>query len=351
MQRRYSAIRIITLLKVGAFAASALATTAPPAPRLIVAISVDQFSAALFDQYRGRFTGGLKKMQGGVVFPNGFQSHAATETCPGHSTLLTGRHPAATGIVANTWYDRAAATQVYCLADPAGPVPNRPDAPRGPANLKVPTLGEWLKAANPASRTFAVSGKDRGAITMAGHGADGTFWWGRYARRLHHLCPGRHDRGGAAGPGRRVQQGAVRRVVEEGSSVDPARSELRAARGRRAALCPADDRPSGSPARLDRPRPRHRLRPRSLLPGVVPRLANVRPDRARPRREADRHAEARSGCGNRRARHQPQRDRLCRPPLRGGERRAVRQPRPPRRRARGRSSPGSPRSSCRSSSC
>ena len=41
----------------------------------------------------------------------------------------------------------------------------------------MPTLGEWLKAANPASRTFAVSGKDRGAITMAGHGADGTFWW------------------------------------------------------------------------------------------------------------------------------------------------------------------------------
>jgi predicted AlkP superfamily pyrophosphatase or phosphodiesterase len=116
-------------------------------------------------------------MQAGVVYPNGYESHAATETCPGHSTILTGRHPAATGIVANTWYDRAAGQQVYCLADPAGPVPNRPDAPRGPGNLRVPTLGEWLRAANPASRTFAVSGKDRGAITMAGHGADGTFWW------------------------------------------------------------------------------------------------------------------------------------------------------------------------------
>ncbi len=158
-------------------AAPVAATTAPPPPKLIVAISVDQFSAALFDQYRGRFAGGLKKLQAGVVFPNGYQSHAATETCPGHSTLLTGRHPSATGIVANGWYDRAASAAVYCLADPAGPVPGRPDAPRGPANLKVSTLGEWLKAANPASRTFAVSGKDRGAITMAGHGADGTFWW------------------------------------------------------------------------------------------------------------------------------------------------------------------------------
>ncbi len=150
---------------------------APPVPKLIVAISVDQFSAGLFDQYRGRFTGGLKTLQGGVVFANGYQSHAATETCPGHSTILTGRHPAATGIVANGWTDRATGQPVYCMADPAGPVPNRPDAPRGPANLKVPTLGEWMKAGNPQSRVFAVSGKDRGAITMAGHNADGTFWW------------------------------------------------------------------------------------------------------------------------------------------------------------------------------
>ena len=158
-------------------AAPAWSSTAPPPPRLIVAISVDQFSAALFDQYRSHFTGGLKMMQGGVVFPNGYQSHAATETCPGHSTILTGRHPAATGIVANGWIDHATGLPVYCMVDPGGPVPNRPDAPRGPANLRVPTLGEWLKAANPTSRTFAVSGKDRGAITMAGHGADGTFWW------------------------------------------------------------------------------------------------------------------------------------------------------------------------------
>ncbi|MBV8972272.1 MAG: alkaline phosphatase family protein [Sphingomonadaceae bacterium] len=154
-----------------------MAATAPPSPTLIVAISVDQFSAALFDQYRGRFTGGLMTLQQGVVFPNGYQSHAATETCPGHSTILTGRHPAATGIVANGWIDRATGQPVYCMADPAGPVPNRPDAPRGPANLKVPTLGEWLKAAKTQSRVFAVSGKDRGAITMAGHNADGTFWW------------------------------------------------------------------------------------------------------------------------------------------------------------------------------
>ncbi len=157
--------------------ATSVAAAPPPRPRLVVAISLDQFSAALFDQYRGRFTGGLRLLQDGVVYPSGYQSHAATETCPGHSTILTGRHPAATGIVANQWYDSEQGAQVYCVTDPSGPVPGRDSVARGPANLKVPTLGEWLKAANPASRVYAVSGKDRAAITMAGHNPDGVFWW------------------------------------------------------------------------------------------------------------------------------------------------------------------------------
>src|SRR5204862_240322 len=74
----------------------------PPAPpKLLVVISVDQFSANLFDEYRPQWTGGLARLATGTVFHNGYQSHAATETCPGHSTLLTGDHPARTGIISN----------------------------------------------------------------------------------------------------------------------------------------------------------------------------------------------------------------------------------------------------------
>ena len=78
-------------------------------PRLVVAISIDQFSADLFAQYRRFFTKGLARLQDGAVFPSGFQSHAATETCPGHSTILTGMRPAHTGIIANSWIDQKAA--------------------------------------------------------------------------------------------------------------------------------------------------------------------------------------------------------------------------------------------------
>jgi predicted AlkP superfamily pyrophosphatase or phosphodiesterase len=148
------------------------------APQLIIVISVDQFSAALFNQHRSTYTQGLRRLiDQGVVFPEAYQSHAATETCPGHSTLLTGRHPSATGIVANNWIDRATESTLYCVTDPSHPVPGRPNSPRGPSNLKVSTFGEWLKQANPQSRVFGVSGKDRAAITMTGHHPDGVYWW------------------------------------------------------------------------------------------------------------------------------------------------------------------------------
>jgi predicted AlkP superfamily pyrophosphatase or phosphodiesterase len=167
-------------MRVPIFAATLLATAtasvaAPPPvrPKLIVAISVDQFSSELYRRYLGSYTGGLKTLSQGVAFPVGYQSHAATETCPGHSTILTGRHPAATGIIANSWFDVKTGSSEYCVQAPGSSDPNA----RGPQNLRVTTLGDWVKAAEPGARSYAVSGKDRAAITMGGHHADGIYWW------------------------------------------------------------------------------------------------------------------------------------------------------------------------------
>ena len=176
--RRFGIVVAAALLAVFAGPPAAALSSDPPKPKLVVVIAVDQFGTELFEQYRARFSGGLRRMADeGVVFANGYQSHAATETCPGHSTMLTGRHPAATGIVANSWYNRASGTSLYCVLDPSHPVPGRENQGRGPVNLKASTFGEWLKQADPRSRVFGVSGKDRAAIMMTGHNPDGVFWW------------------------------------------------------------------------------------------------------------------------------------------------------------------------------
>ncbi|MCP3732432.1 alkaline phosphatase family protein [Sphingomonas sp. MG17] len=165
-------------------AAPALAQeAAPPAkpPRLIVAIAVDQFSADVFAEYRQHFTGGLARLANGVVFPSGYQSHAATETCPGHSTILTGSRPARSGIIANDWVDLKTARAdktVYCSEDERVPGSSSSSYTVSPWHLKVPTLGERMKAAAPATRVVAVAGKDRAAVMMSGQNPDQAWWWG-----------------------------------------------------------------------------------------------------------------------------------------------------------------------------
>src|SRR5690242_7731029 len=110
----------------------ALASAAElPKPTLVVAIVIDQYSADLFEQYRPLYAHGLARLSSGVVFARGYQSHAATETCPGHSAILTGARPARTGIIANEWQDLSRARKSdatvtyrrYCADadDPSGP--------------------------------------------------------------------------------------------------------------------------------------------------------------------------------------------------------------------------------------
>ncbi|VWX48708.1 alkaline phosphatase family protein [Novosphingobium sp. 9U] len=154
------------------------ATPAPaPKPRLILAISIDQFSADLFAQYREHFTGGFARLLTGAVFPQGFQSHAATETCPGHSTLLTGVHPSRTGIIANNWYDAKLGREVYCAENERDPKSTAKEPVVSDWHLKAPTLGDLMKRANPAALNVAVSAKDRAAVMMSGHDADAAYWW------------------------------------------------------------------------------------------------------------------------------------------------------------------------------
>lgn len=166
----------------------------PSAPRLIVTIVIDQFGSDLFNQHRPVFTGGLRRLADeGVVYANGFQTHGMTETCPGHSTVLTGVHPNRTGIAANDWIDRATGEEIYCLAAPANRLADGGEGengPVGPDNLRASGFGDWLKAASPANRVFAVSGKDRGAINLAGSHADGAFWWADGFGFTTYLRPG-----------------------------------------------------------------------------------------------------------------------------------------------------------------
>ncbi len=169
-------------------------------PRLILQITVDQLRGDLLNRYSDRFgdDGFRYLMERGTVYLDAHHRHANTETVVGHTTLATGADPAAHGMVANVWLDRATSELAYNVEDPRYPILTsgagvdasseldptqrlaRTDG-RSPSAILVSTFGDELSLFyGGQSKVFGVSVKDRGAITMAGH-VGKAFWFSKTA--------------------------------------------------------------------------------------------------------------------------------------------------------------------------
>ncbi len=153
-------------------------------PRLVVMVAVDQLIPEQLDRLSGELDGGLGRFwNSGTVFRSATLDYAHTETGPGHATYATGCLPRTHGIVANTFHDRAQGRAVYCVGDGlVSPVTSNGPAPGtsvSPRNLLVPTLGDLLRQVYPTAKVFAISGKDRAAVTMGGRAAHSAVWWDR----------------------------------------------------------------------------------------------------------------------------------------------------------------------------
>ncbi len=164
-------------------------------PRLILQITVDQLRGDLPTRYYDRLgDGGFRYLwENGVVYRNAHHAHANTETIVGHATLATGAHPSAHGMVGNLWFDRETGFTTYNVEDPnyrlltegadvdeqAEIDPTQRAARsegRSPAAILVSTFSDELRSnTGGQSKVVAVSVKDRGAISMAGH--SGTAYW------------------------------------------------------------------------------------------------------------------------------------------------------------------------------
>src|ERR1700679_1777915 len=76
------------------------------APKLVVAIVIDQFRYDYLTRFHSEYTGGFKRFfEHGAVFTNARFDHVPTVTAIGHSTFLSGATPALSGIIGNEWWD------------------------------------------------------------------------------------------------------------------------------------------------------------------------------------------------------------------------------------------------------
>ena len=143
----------------------------PPSLRvsLVVLVVVDQMRPDYFDRFGAQFIGGFARLRrDGAFFSHGMQDHAITQTAPGHSTLLSGRPPASTGIITN---DDGVGDALYPLLD----APGEPGA--SPRNFEGSSLYDWMLARDPDARALAVSRKDRGAILPVGRARADVYWF------------------------------------------------------------------------------------------------------------------------------------------------------------------------------
>jgi arylsulfatase A-like enzyme len=150
----------------------------PPAPKLILVLSIDQMRFDYLTRFAPLYTGGLKTLrERGAVFSNARYRHSASETGPGHSVLLSGRHPSHSGIVANEWWDSYLKKAINVVDDPFHPPVGGEGRSASPVNALSFTVGDVLKLKDVNSRVVGVSLKDRSAILMAGRLADAAYWY------------------------------------------------------------------------------------------------------------------------------------------------------------------------------
>ena len=169
-----------------------------PPPKLVVFLVVDGLPQRQLMGVRGQLAsdGFARFLDRGTWFSNAHYEHAFTVTAAGHAVMLTGANPRRTGIIGNEWRNPDTGVPVYNTEDLSatyiGHTTNSFDG-TSPKNLKVQTVGDVLRAASPASKVIAISGKDRGAILPAGKSGTAYMYMaasGNFASTTHYM--GRH---------------------------------------------------------------------------------------------------------------------------------------------------------------
>jgi predicted AlkP superfamily pyrophosphatase or phosphodiesterase len=110
-------------------------------------------------------------LERGAWYTEAHYGYSFTVTGAGHATVLTGAYPYRSGIIANEWRDAQTGAPEYCAGDISASYIGNSTKPldgTSPKNLKVESVGDVLKRADPRSKVIAISGKDRGAILPAG---------------------------------------------------------------------------------------------------------------------------------------------------------------------------------------
>ena len=179
---KYAAALVALVLCVGAAPLAQQAPVAPPKPKLVVLLSVDQMRGDYVDRFRKQWTKGLQRLiTEGAWFRQAEFPYYNTVTCAGHTSISTGTVPAVHGMVLNQWWVQNNTRQVDCTDDDdvklisfGKPVTSRGNSA---SHIMTTTLSDELRLQlSPAPRVVSISLKARSAIGLGGHRPDVVIW-------------------------------------------------------------------------------------------------------------------------------------------------------------------------------
>ena len=191
----FTARLLLSVALVAALAACASAPEQIAKPRLLVFLVVDGLPQRQITSYRDQLApdGFARFLERGNWFSEAHYGHSFTVTAAGHATMLTGAYPHRTGIIGNDWRDPQTGALVYNTGDTSATYIGHKTNPldgTSPKNLKVETVGDVLRRAEPNSKVIAISGKDRGSILPAGKSGTAYMYMnatGEFASTTHYM--------------------------------------------------------------------------------------------------------------------------------------------------------------------
>lgn len=154
------------------------AQSAPPIPRLVVALTIDQLRTDYIEAFAPLYTEkGFKRLwKEGKIYLNAEYTYSAPDRSSAIAALYTGTTPSVNGIIGNERLDISTLRVISPVEDTAfmGYYTTESSSPN---QLLVSTVSDELKVATIGrAKVYSVAPQRDAAILSAGHAADGAFW-------------------------------------------------------------------------------------------------------------------------------------------------------------------------------
>lgn len=154
------------------------AQVVPSAPKLVVALTVDQLRTDYMEAFSSLYgdKGFKRLLREGKVFYQMEMPFKGADRASAIATIYTGTTPSLHGIIAENWLDANTLRPINCTDDTEF-MGNYTDESSSPSLLMVSTLADELKiATHNEGMVYAIAPFRDAAIFSAGHCGNGAFW-------------------------------------------------------------------------------------------------------------------------------------------------------------------------------